>query len=154
MGALTLGSQAHCQGQQDGRYTRISPAFPLCTGHVPGRCLTTCHTCIHALTLGQNPDHSPSLQAQVVVLEQSHSPAQLEADAQQQQLELQQEVERLRSAQVQTERTLEARERAHRQRVRGLEEQVCRPPRKAGPGSCVGLEEEERPSQDLVGIGS
>lgn len=61
----------------------------------------------------------------MVVLEQDHSPAQLEEE--QQQLELQQEVERLRSAQVQTERTLEARERAHRQRVRGLEEQVLRP---------------------------
>ena len=63
----------------------------------------------------------------MVVLEQDHSPARLEAEEQQQQLELQQEVERLRSAQVQTERTLEARERAHRQRVRGLEEQVLRP---------------------------
>lgn len=62
----------------------------------------------------------------MVVLEQDQSPARLEAE-EQQQLELQQEVERLRSAQVQTERTLEARERAHRQRVRGLEEQVLRP---------------------------
>lgn len=34
------------------------------------------------------------------------------------------ELERLRTAQVQSERTLEARERAHRQRVKGLEEQV------------------------------
>lgn len=62
----------------------------------------------------------------MVVLEQDQSPARLEAE-EQQQLELQQEVARLRSAQVQTERTLEARERAHRQRVRGLEEQVLRP---------------------------
>lgn len=61
----------------------------------------------------------------MVVLEQDHSPARLEAE--EQQLELQQEVERLRSAQVQTERTLEARERAHQQRVRGLEEQVLGP---------------------------
>lgn len=58
----------------------------------------------------------------VGALEGNHSPVQLEAD--EQQLELQQEVERLRSAQVQMERTLEARERAHRQRVLGLEEQV------------------------------
>lgn len=34
------------------------------------------------------------------------------------------ETERLRTAQIQAERTLEARERAHRQRVKGLEEQV------------------------------
>ena len=34
------------------------------------------------------------------------------------------ETERLRTAQFQAERTLEARERAHRQRVKGLEEQV------------------------------
>lgn len=61
----------------------------------------------------------------MVALEQDHSPVRLEVE-EQQQLELQQEVERLRSAQVQTERTLEARERAHRQRVRGLEEQVLR----------------------------
>lgn len=57
-----------------------------------------------------------------VALEGNHNPVQPEAG--EQQLELQQEVERLRSAQVQTERTLEARERAHRQRVSGLEEQV------------------------------
>lgn len=69
---------------------------------------------------------SPCLKAQVVALEQNHNPVQLEAD--EQRLELQQEVERLRSAQVQTERTLEARERAHRQRVSGLEEQVQGPP--------------------------
>ena len=34
------------------------------------------------------------------------------------------ETERLRTSQLQAERTLEARERAHRQRVKGLEEQV------------------------------
>ena len=34
------------------------------------------------------------------------------------------EMERLRTAQIQSERTLEARERAHRQRIKGLEEQV------------------------------
>lgn len=65
----------------------------------------------------------------MVVLEQDQSLVGLEAleAEEQQQLELQQEVERLRSAQVQTERTLETRERAHRQRVHGLEEQVLRP---------------------------
>lgn len=40
--------------------------------------------------------------------------------------ELQLEMERLRSSQQQAERTLDARERAHRQRVKGLEEQVSR----------------------------
>uniref|UniRef100_G3W3J0 Ciliary rootlet coiled-coil, rootletin n=1 Tax=Sarcophilus harrisii TaxID=9305 RepID=G3W3J0_SARHA len=40
------------------------------------------------------------------------------------QLELQQELERLRGAQAQAERTMEARERVHRQRIRGLEEHV------------------------------
>ncbi len=44
--------------------------------------------------------------------------------------ETEMETERLRSAQFQAERTLEARERAHRQRVKGLEEQVR-------PGVCV-----------------
>ena len=34
------------------------------------------------------------------------------------------EMERLRSAHAQAERTLESRERSHRQRIRGLEEQV------------------------------
>lgn len=67
----------------------------------------------------------PSLQAQMVALEQNPSVAQQESEEQQRR-ELQQEVERLRSAQVQTERTLEARERAHLQKVRGLEEQVGR----------------------------
>ncbi len=38
--------------------------------------------------------------------------------------ETEMETERLRTAQLQAERTLEARERAHRQRVKGLEEQV------------------------------
>lgn len=38
--------------------------------------------------------------------------------------ETEMETERLRTAQYQAERTLEARERAHRQRVKGLEEQV------------------------------
>ena len=85
------------------------------------------HTHTHTHTHGQRPDPWSLLQAQVAALEQNHSPARLEAD--EQQLELQQEVARLRSAQVQTERTLEARERAHRQRVRGLEEQVLRPGR-------------------------
>ena len=39
--------------------------------------------------------------------------------------ETEMETERLRSAQIQAERTLEARERSHRQRVKGLEEQVA-----------------------------
>lgn len=86
----------------------------------------------------------------VVALEGNHNPVQLEAD--EQQLELQQEVERLRSAQVQTERTLEARERAHRQRVSGLEEQVQRPfLREDGTGGgSVGLE--GRTGHDLCNL--
>lgn len=39
--------------------------------------------------------------------------------------ETEMETERLRSAQIQAERTLEAREKSHRQRVKGLEEQVA-----------------------------
>lgn len=42
--------------------------------------------------------------------------------------EVQREMERLRLAQRDAERTLAARERAHRQRTKGLEEQVTRPP--------------------------
>ena len=38
--------------------------------------------------------------------------------------ETEMETERLRTSQMQAERTLESRERAHRQRVKGLEEQV------------------------------
>lgn len=105
----------------------------------------------------------------MVVLEQDQSPARLEAE-EQQQLELQQEVERLRSAQVQTERTLEARERAHRQRVRGLEEQVLRPGwapasphagnqqdshlRKLGQDGSVNLEEGEGERRKGRGLGA
>lgn len=101
--------------------------WPCCQCSHPGEAPdASLRTGVRAHTWGQTPDWRPLLQAQVVVLEQDHSPARLEAE-EQQQLELQQEVERLRSAQVQTERTLEARERAHRQRVRGLEEQVLRP---------------------------
>lgn len=45
--------------------------------------------------------------------------------------ETEMETQRLRSSQTQAEKTLEARERAHRQRVKGLEEQV-------GAASCGG----------------
>lgn len=38
--------------------------------------------------------------------------------------ETEMETERLRTANLQAERTLEARERTHRQRIKGLEEQV------------------------------
>lgn len=40
------------------------------------------------------------------------------------QLDMELETERLRTAQLQAERTLEARERTHRQKVKILEEQV------------------------------
>lgn len=56
-------------------------------------------------------------------MEQSQSQSLLETATRHRQ-ELQVEIERLRGSQVQAERTLEARERAHRQRVKGLEEQV------------------------------
>lgn len=56
-------------------------------------------------------------------MEQTHSQSLMETAARHRQ-ELQLEIERLRSAQTQAERTLDARERAHRQRIRGLEEQV------------------------------
>lgn len=39
--------------------------------------------------------------------------------------ETEMETDRLRSAQIQAERLLEAREHSHRQKVKGLEEQVC-----------------------------
>lgn len=74
----------------------------------------------------------PSLQAQVVALEQNHSPAQLEVD-EQQQLELQQEVGRLHSTSVQPKH-------AHRQRVPGLQEQVCGPALTREPGAGVSVD--------------
>lgn len=54
-------------------------------------------------------------QAQLAELEQSHSGSEQA---------VQREAERLRVGQREAERTLAARERAHRQRVRGLEEQL------------------------------
>lgn len=56
-------------------------------------------------------------------MEQSHAKRLLEV-ANKGKHEYQIEIEKLRSAQFQAERTLDARERAHHQRVKGLEEQV------------------------------
>ena len=117
-------------GQEHGGQTRISFAPPACTvlRGLLGSHSWECPPCPPPPPQGHTPDLLLFPQAQVVALEQDQSPARLEA-AEQQQREVEREVERLRSAQVQTERTLEARERAHRQRVRGLEEQVLRPGR-------------------------
>lgn len=60
-------------------------------------------------------------QTQLADLEQSHSLCESLA---RQREEAQREVERLRSSFKEAERTLGARERVHRHRVKGLEEQV------------------------------
>ncbi len=64
-----------------------------------------------------------SLQSQISILEQTHSQRLLEVTACHRQ-ELDLETERMRDSQQQAERALEAREKAHRQRVHCLEEQV------------------------------
>ena len=66
------------------------------------------------------------LQQQLAGLEQEHSQRLIDLTTRHRH-ETEMETERLRSAQIQAERMLEARERAHRQRVKGLEEQVGRP---------------------------
>ena len=65
-----------------------------------------------------------ALQQQLAALEQEHSQRLIDLTTRHRH-ETEMETERLRSAQVQAERMLEARERAHRQRVKGLEEQVA-----------------------------
>lgn len=117
---LTQDSQARRAGWGKTRLWSCKPRFACSDPRAPtqrGPGPSHSHTCVCAHR-GPRPDRRPLPQAQVAALEQNHSPAGLEA------AELQQEVERLRGAQVRTERALEARERAHRQRVRGLEEQV------------------------------
>lgn len=64
------------------------------------------------------------IQAQLAQAEQSHSQRLIDLTTRHRQ-ETEMETERLRSAQIQAERMLEARERAHRQRVKGLEEQIA-----------------------------
>ena len=59
-------------------------------------------------------------------MEQPHSVSESLA---RQREEAQREAERLRLAHKEAEKTLAARERAHRHRVKGLEEQVCVRPR-------------------------
>merc|ERR1712156_18323 len=63
------------------------------------------------------------LEALLADQEQSHARRILELTSRHRQ-EADAEMERLRSAHAQSERTLESRERAHRQRIRGLEEQI------------------------------
>lgn len=65
-----------------------------------------------------------ALQTQLADTEQAHAGRLIEITTRHRQ-ETELEIDRLRTAQIQSERTLEARERAHRQRVKGLEEQVC-----------------------------
>lgn len=67
-----------------------------------------------------------SPQAQTSQLERSHAQHLLELTARHHR-ELDSETDRVRDAQLQAEQALESREKAHRQRVKGLEEQV-RPP--------------------------
>lgn len=57
-------------------------------------------------------------------MERSHSQRLIELTTRHHQ-ELEKETGRLRTANQQAERVLEAKERAHRQRVKELEEQVC-----------------------------
>jgi len=64
-----------------------------------------------------------SLQSQISILEQAHSQRLMEVTAHLRQ-ELDLESERMRNSQQQVEKALEAREKAHRQRVHCLEEQV------------------------------
>ena len=64
-----------------------------------------------------------SLRDQMAVSEQSHAQRLAEVSNRHRQ-ESEVELDRLRTAQLQAERTLEVRERAHKQRVKGLEEQV------------------------------
>lgn len=63
------------------------------------------------------------LQAQASQLEHAHAQRLLEVTARHH-LELDAETERLRDSQFEAEQALETREKAHRQRVKGLEEQV------------------------------
>jgi rootletin len=64
-----------------------------------------------------------TLQTQLAGAEQEHSQRLIDLTSRHRQ-ETEMETERLRSAQLQAEKMLEARERAHRQRVKGLEETV------------------------------
>lgn len=64
-----------------------------------------------------------SVQVQISLLEQTHAQRLLEAAARHHQ-ELDLQTQRLRDSQLQSQSLLEGREKAHRQRVRGLEGQV------------------------------
>ncbi|XP_034736357.1 rootletin [Etheostoma cragini] len=73
--------------------------------------------------LAKKQDEEQAVQAQISQLEHSHAQRLLEVTARHHQ-ELDMETERLRDSQLQAERALETREKAHRQRVKCLEEQV------------------------------
>lgn len=64
-----------------------------------------------------------NLQAQLAEAEQAHASRLIEITSRHR-AETEMEVDHLRASKMQAERTLEARERSHRQRVKGLEEQV------------------------------
>merc|ERR1712227_883519 len=66
---------------------------------------------------------SQELEGLLAETEQGHAHRILELTSRHRQ-EADAEMERLRSAHSQSERTLESRERSHRQRIRGLEEQI------------------------------
>ncbi|XP_034438966.1 rootletin isoform X1 [Hippoglossus hippoglossus] len=73
--------------------------------------------------LDQKLDELQTLQAQISQVEHSHAQRLLEVTARHHQ-ELDLETDRLRDSQFQAEHALESREKAHRQRVKCLEEQV------------------------------
>merc|ERR1712130_373313 len=75
----------------------------------------------HELTALQKRNHE--LEGLLAETEQGHAHRILELTSRHRQ-EADAEMERLRSAHSQSERTLESRERSHRQRIRGLEEQI------------------------------
>jgi len=64
-----------------------------------------------------------ALQGQLAEVEQQHAQRLIDLTTRHRS-ETEMETDRLRSAQLQAEKTLESRERAHRQRVKGLEEQI------------------------------
>ncbi|XP_032382850.1 rootletin [Etheostoma spectabile] len=73
--------------------------------------------------LAKKQDEEQAVQAKISQLEHSHAQRLLEVTARHHQ-ELDMETERLRDSQLQAERALGTREKAHRQRVKCLEEQV------------------------------
>lgn len=79
------------------------------------------HIQLHKVT------HNMSIQAQISHLEQGHAQRLLDVAARHHQ-EMDLQTQRLRESQQQSQSILESREKAHRQRVRGLEGQVHNSP--------------------------